>query len=60
MNLNIKEYLPKYIDFGTVSVNNYDTKEIVLKNTIPMIFEYEFVPVKVCEEIQIGNCDYKE
>ncbi len=26
MNLNIKEYIPKYLDFGTIAINSYDTR----------------------------------
>jgi hypothetical protein len=53
MNIHIKEYLPKYIDFGTVSINSTEKKQITLRNIINVPFEYEFVPVKHCSEIII-------
>lgn len=53
MNIHAKEYVPKYIDFGTVGINAGSHKQIFLKNIIDVPFEYEFVPVKTIEEIKI-------
>jgi hypothetical protein len=55
MDMSLKEYLPKYIDFGTFPINSLDTKEIVLNNTIPVTFEYELVPVKPNDAIILGK-----
>lgn len=53
MNLHAKEYVPKYLDFGTVDINSTDSKDILLKNIIDLPFEYEIVPVKKTNEISI-------
>lgn len=53
MNVHIKDYIPKFIDFGTVPINNGDHKEIILRNIITLPFEFEFVPIKTCEEIKV-------
>jgi hypothetical protein len=61
MNIHMKEYLPKFIDFGTVPIQIGGMKDITLRNIIDKPFEFELVPVKLCEEIQIeplfGNVD---
>ncbi len=56
MNIHMKEYLPKYIDFGNVSIDTAEQKIIYLKNIIDTAFEYEFVPTKQCEQISITPC----
>jgi hypothetical protein len=53
MNIHMKEYVPKYIDFGTISINTGDHKEIILRNIIDIGFEFELVPISTCEEIKI-------
>jgi hypothetical protein len=53
MNIHMKEYVPKYIDFGTVPIQTEEYKEIPLKNIIDKAFEYELIPVKLCEQIKI-------
>lgn len=55
MNIHMKEYVPKYIDFGTVPIQTEEYKEIVLKNIIDKAFEFELVPVKLCEQITIDT-----
>jgi len=50
----MNNYVPRFIDFGTIAINTKGHKEILLKNIITLPFEFELVPVKVCNEIQIG------
>ena len=53
MNINkYPKYIPRYINFDSVIINHSSTKEINLKNLISSAsFEYEFVPIKTCNEI---------
>ena len=53
MNIHQIDYLPKKIDFGTVSINNSKTKNIELKNIIDVGFEYELIPISICDEIKL-------
>lgn len=53
MNIHMKEYIPRYIDFGNVQINTTETKELLLKNIITVPFEFEFVPIKSCPGIVI-------
>jgi phage-related protein len=53
MNIHMKEYVPKYINFGTVQINSGEHKEIVLRNVVTSSFEYEIVPLKVCDAISV-------
>ena len=49
----MKEYVPKYINFGTVSINNNEHKELILKNIIMVSFEYEIIPLKLSDAISV-------
>jgi hypothetical protein len=49
----MKEYVPRYINFGNVGINSGDHKEIILRNIITSSFEFEIVPIKVCEAISV-------
>ena len=53
MNIHMKDYLQRFIDFGTVAINSKGLKEINLRNIITLPFEFEFVPIKTCEEIKV-------
>ena len=48
------KYIPSIIQFKTVLINNSAFKELYLKNNIDSSpFEFEFVPIKRCDEIKI-------
>lgn len=48
------KYVPRFINFDSVLLNHTATKSITFKNIIEAAsFEFEFVPVKTCPEIQI-------
>ena len=53
MNIHQVEYIPRFIDFGVVQINQIGIKEISLRNIINLPFEYELVAVKTCNEIKI-------
>jgi hypothetical protein len=53
MNIHLKEYVPKNIDFGTVAINTKEEKNIILKNIIDVGFEFELIPVSTCDEIKV-------
>jgi len=53
MNVHLKEYVPKNIDFGNVPINTRQNKEIILKNIIDVGFEFEVIPISTCDEIKI-------
>lgn len=53
MNLHMNEYIPRFIDFGTIALNSKGQREIQLRNITTLPFEFEFVPVKSCDEIKI-------
>jgi hypothetical protein len=53
MNMHVTDYLSKFYDFGTVSLSTEQQKIIPLKNIIDKPFEFEIVPIKVCDEIRI-------
>lgn len=53
MNIHMVDYVPRFVDFGTVGLNTTGRKEIYLRNIINLPFEFEFVPVKICKEIKM-------
>ncbi len=53
MNVHLKDYVPKNIDFGNVPINTQQDKYIILKNIIDVGFEFELIPVSTCEDIKI-------
>jgi hypothetical protein len=53
MNMHVRDYLPKFFDFGTVTLGTEQQKIIPLKNIIDKPFEFEILPIKTCEEISI-------
>jgi len=53
MNIHMSDYVPRFIDFGTIAINSKGEKEIFLRNIITLPFEFEFIPKKTCEEIKI-------
>lgn len=54
MNIHQAEYVPKFINLGTVPVNGIATKEVVLKNIVTVPFEYEIVVTKGVKEITVS------
>lgn len=56
MNIHMKEYIPKYVDLGNVTVNSCLIKDLTLRNIIDVPFEYELISLKFCEEISLAPC----
>lgn len=53
MNVHLKDYVPRNLDFGNVPINTQQNKDIILKNIIDVGFEFELIPVSTCDEIKI-------
>ena len=57
MNIFVKEYIPKLIDFGNVSIDTSETKNISVKNLIDQNFKYKITPINDCKEIKIEKME---
>ena len=54
MNIHVKEYIPKFIDLGNVTLDTVLKKEILINNIIDIPFKFEIKPLKTVEEIMIN------
>ena len=57
MNIFVKEYIPKLIDFGNVTIDTSETKNISVKNLIDQNFKYKITPINDCKEIKIEKME---
>ena len=57
MNIFVKEYIPKLIDFGNVTIDTSETKNISVKNLIDQNFKYKITPITDCKEIKIEKME---
>ena len=57
MNIFVKEYIPKLIDFGNITIDTAVTKEISVKNLIDQNFKYKITPINDCKEIKIEKME---
>ena len=57
MNIFVKEYIPKLIDFGNVTIDTSVTKNISVKNLIDQNFKYKITPISDCKEIKIEKME---
>ena len=57
MNIFVKEYIPKLIDFGNIPIDLPTTKNITVKNLIDQNFKYKITPVNDCKEIKIEKME---
>ena len=57
MNIFVKEYIPKLIDFGNVTIDTSSSKEIYVKNLIDQNFKYKITPISDCKEIKIEKME---
>ena len=57
MNIFVKEYIPKLIDFGNVTIDTSVTKNISVKNLIDQNFKYKITPINDCKEIKIEKME---
>ena len=57
MNIFVKEYIPKLIDFGNITIDTAETKEISVKNLIDQNFKYKITPINDCKEIKIEKME---
>ena len=57
MNIFVKEYIPKLIDFGNVTIDTTATKNISIKNLIDQNFKYKITPITDCKEIKIDKME---
>ena len=57
MNIFVKEYIPKLIDFGNVTIDTSVTKNISVKNLIDQNFRYKITPINDCKEIKIEKME---
>jgi hypothetical protein len=55
MNIHQKDYVPKFLDLGNVALNMHEFKHLTLRNIITASFEYEFVPIKVSDNITLDS-----
>ena len=53
MNIFVKEYIPKLIDFGNIPIDIPTTKNLSIKNLIDQNFKYKITPINDCKEIKI-------
>ena len=57
MNIFVKEYIPKLIDFGNVAIDETESRNISIKNLIDQNFKYKITPINDCPEIKIENLE---
>ena len=57
MNIFAKEYIPKLIDFGNITIDTSSSKEISVKNIIDQNFKYKITPINDCKEIKIEKME---
>ena len=57
MNIFVKEYIPKLIDFGNISIDTSTSKDISVKNLIDQNFKYKITPINDCKEIKIEKME---
>ena len=57
MNIFVKEYIPKLIDFGNIPIDSTVSKNISVKNLIDQNFKYKITPVNDCQEIKIDKME---
>ena len=57
MNIFVKEYIPKLIDFGNITIDTSSSKEISVKNLIDQNFKYKITPINDCKEIKIEKME---
>ena len=57
MNIFVKEYIPKLIDFGNIPIDLPTTKNITVKNLIDQNFKYKITPINDCKEIKIEKME---
>ena len=57
MNIFVKEYIPKLIDFGNIPIDSTVSKNISVKNLIDQNFKYKITPMNDCPEIKIDKME---
>jgi hypothetical protein len=57
MNIFVKEYIPKLIDFGNIPIDSTVSKNISVKNLIDQNFKYKITPMNECPEIKIDKME---
>ena len=57
MNIFVKEYIPKLIDFGNIQIDSTVSKNISVKNLIDQNFKYKITPMNDCPEIKIDKME---
>ena len=57
MNIFVKEYIPKLIDFGNITIDTSSSKDISVKNLIDQNFKYKITPINDCKEIKIEKME---
>ena len=57
MNIFVKEYIPKLIDFGNIPIDSTVSKNISVKNLIDQNFKYKITPMNDYPEIKIDKIE---
>ena len=57
MNIFVKEYIPKLIDFGNIPLDSTVSKNISVKNLIDQNFKYKITPMNEVKEITIDKME---
>ena len=57
MNIFVKEYIPKLIDFGNIPIDSTVSKNISVKNLIDQNFKYKITPMNDYPEIKIDKME---
>ena len=57
MNIFVKEYIPKLIDFGNIPIDSSVSKNISVKNLIDQNFKYKITPMNDYPEIKIDKME---
>ena len=53
MNVHVKEYVPKMIDLGNITIETTEKKEFAINNIIDIPFKFQITPLNECEEISL-------
>jgi hypothetical protein len=54
MNVHVKEYVPKMIDLGNITIETTEKKDFVINNIIDIPFKFQITPLNECEEITLN------
>ena len=53
MNIHVKDYIPKMIDLGNITIETTEKKDFAINNIIDIPFKFQITPINECDEISL-------